>query len=239
VAPCHHQHVRSDVLSASQDAQWEALGTYLAAYAAQQPIRQVAVVGNAPLQPDAHRAAAIDASDLVIRVNAMMLDAPGAPPSVGTACNVVILSRSTAITPWVFHDYKRRAYLIPQAGFVQYRPGDQIGLLLEVPFWPHDLGAMPLPNAVVKTRLVRALDAGAKPGSLIPTTGMTALYLAHEMFAHAQVVATGFSFLDDPAQKHWTHHSGGATKVNWQHRLDLEAALLRSWVDDGSVSYLR
>jgi hypothetical protein len=197
----------------------------------------VAVVGNAPLPRDAERAAAIDASDLVIRANAMMLDPPGDAPCVGTACNVVILSRSTAITPWVFHDYKRRAYLVPQAGFVQYHPGDRIGLLLDVPFWPRDLGAMPLPNAVVKTRVVRALDPDAKPGSLIPTTGMTALYLAHEMFPDAQLLATGFSFLDDAAQTHWNHHSGGATKVNWQHRLDLEAALLKSWIDERSVQF--
>ncbi len=229
----------SDELRVSQDAQWQALRTYLAAYATRRPIRQVAVVGNAPLQPDAGRAAAIDAGELVIRTNAMMLDAPGGPPCVGTACTAVILSRSTAITPWVFHNYRRRAYLIPQAGFVQYHPGDRIGLLLDVPFWPRDLGAMPLPNAVVKSRVVRALDPEAKPGSLIPTTGMMAMYLAHEMFPDAQVIATGFSFLDDSAQKHWTHHSGGATKVNWQHRLDLEAALLTSWIEEGRVRFLR
>jgi hypothetical protein len=231
--------VRSDELRVSQDAQWQMLHTYLAAYARQRPIGQVAVVGNAPLSPDTERAAAIDRSDLVIRANAMVLDAPGGATCVGTACNVVSLSRSRAITPWVFHDYRRRAYFIPQAGFVQYHPGDRIGLLLDVPFWPRDLGAMPLPNAVVKSRVVRALDPDAKPGSLIPTTGMMGLYLAHEMFPDARVIATRYSFLDDSAQTHWNHHSGSATKVNWQHRLDLEAALLTSWIDDGRVQFLR
>jgi hypothetical protein len=51
-------------------------------------------------------------------------------------------------------------------------------------------------------------------------------------------VGTGFSFLDDEEQKSWSHHSGGHTKVNWQHRLDLEATLLRSWIDDGTLRYL-
>jgi hypothetical protein len=138
----------------------------------------------------------------------------------------------------VFADYRRRAYLVPQAGFVQYHPGDRVGLLLETSFWPADLGAMPLPNAVVKARVNRALDPQHRPGSLIPTTGMMALFMAHEMFPQAELLATGFSFLDDSEQTHWSHQSGGRTKVNWQHRLDLEAALLRSWIADDSVTHL-
>ena len=202
------------------------------------PVQKVAVVGNALLAPCAERAAEIDSADLVIRVNAMMLDGPEDPPSLGTSCHAVVLSRSTTITPWVFHDYRRRAYLVPQAGFVQYQPGDRIGLLLDAPFWPADLGAMPVSNAVIKARVVRALDPEHRPGSVIPTTGLTALYLAHEMFASAELVCAGFSFLDDPNQKSWSHHSGAHTKVNWQHRLDLEAQLLRSWIHDGSVRAL-
>lgn len=229
--------LRDDLLR-SQQVQWDLIRAYMASYAERQPLSSVAVVGNAPLEPDAARAEAIDKCDLVIRANAMMLDAAAGPRCVGTACHVVILSRSTAITPWVFQNYRRRAYLVPQAGFVQYHLENRVGLLLDAPFWPEDLGAMPLPNSVVKTRVARALDPLHRPGSLIPTTGMMAMFMAHEMFPDADLMVTGFSFLDDSEQTHWSHHSGGRTKVNWQHRLDLEAALLRSWIDDGSAHYL-
>ena len=97
---------------------------------------------------------------------------------------------------------------------------------------------MPLPNAVVKARTVHALDPTAEPGSIIPTAGTTALFLAHEMFPGADLVGTGFSFLDDEEQTSWFHHSGGHTRVNRRHRLDLEAALLRSWMADGSLRHL-
>lgn len=229
--------LRADLERTRQD-QWDQLRSYLLTYAARHPVEHVAVVGNAPLPPDAERAATIDSADLVIRVNAFVLDEPGAAPTVGTACHAVLLSRATYMTPWTLREHWKRAYLVPQAGFVQYHPGDEVGLLLHTGFWPPDLGAMPLSNAVVKARLVRALDPEARPGSIIPTTGTTALFLAHELFPAADLVGTGFSFLDDEEQKSWSHHSGGHTKVNWQHRLDLEATLLRSWIDDGTLRYL-
>ncbi len=225
-------------IEATRDAQWDQLRSLLLAYAARRPIERVAVVGNAPLQPDAARAVRIDAADLVIRLNSFVLDGPGVAPTVGTACHAVVLSRATSFTTSTLRGYRDRAYLVPQAGFVQYRPGDQIGLLLHAGFWPEDLGAMPLPNAVVKKRVVQALDASAPAGSVIPTAGTTALFLAHEMFPDADLVGTGFSFLDDEEQTSWSHHSGGHTKVNWQHRLDLEARLLRSWIADGSLHHL-
>jgi hypothetical protein len=225
-------------LDATRDAQWDLVREYLASYAARLPVERVAVVGNAPLTPDSGRAAAIDAADLVIRVNAFVLDGPGDPPASGTACHAVLLSRAAVLNPWTLQHHQSRAYLVPQAGWVQYRPGDEVGLLFRAGFWPADLGAMPLPNAVVKARLVRLLDAAAAPGSVIPTTGMMAVFLAHEMFAGADLVATGFSMLDDESQKSWAHHDGTQTKVNWQHRLDLEAALLRSWAADGSLRIL-
>ena len=225
-------------LDATREAQWDQVRQYVVSYAARRPVTRVAVVGNAPLAPDAGRAATLDAADLVIRVNAFVLDRPGDEPASGTSCHAVLLSRAAVLTPWTLQNHQARAYLVPQAGWVQYRPGDEVGLLLHAGFWPADLGAMPLPNAVVKARLVRALDPTARPGSVIPTTGMTAVFLAHEMFPDADLVATGFSLLDDQTQKSWTHHDGTQTKVNWQHRLDLEAALLRSWIADGSLRML-
>lgn len=231
-------HVFRAELTATRDAQWEQIRDLVLAYAARRPVERVAVVGNAPLQPDAARAAAIDAADVVIRQNSFVLDEPGAEPTVGTACHVVVLSRATTFTPWTLRDSRDRLYLTPQAGWVVYQRDDDVGLLLHAGFWPPDLGVMPIPNAVVKARAVRALDPTAEPGSIIPTAGTTALFLAHEMFPGADLVGTGFSFLDDEEQTSWSHHSGGHTTVNRRHRLDLEAALLRSWIADGSLRYL-
>lgn len=225
-------------LDATREAQWDTLRHYITSYAARQPVQRVTVVGNAPLAPSAERAAAIDAADLVIRVNAFVLDRPGEQPASGTACHAVLLSRAAVLTPWTLQNHQGRAYLVPQAGWVQWQPGDDVGLHPRAGFWPADLGAMPLPNAVVKARLVRALDLTARPGSVIPTTGTTAVFLAHEMFPDADLVATGFSLLDDQTQKTFAHHDGTVTKVNWQHRLDLEAALLQSWIADGSLRML-
>lgn len=218
---------------------WDGIRDYLRAYAARERVAKVAVVGNAPLAPDAARAAEIDSSDLVLRTNAMMLDEPGGTPCLGRACHAVLMSRSTRLTPWTLHDYRRRAYLVPQAGFVVWRNTDVAGLQLDAPHWPQDLGYLPLPNSVVKTRLLAAMDPHLPAGSVIPTTGTMAMFLGHEMFADAEMVVSGFSFLDDATVTHWAHHSGASTRINPLHRLDLEAALLQSWIDDGSVRFLR
>jgi hypothetical protein len=218
---------------AARDELWGLLGEYLASYADHRPVRKIAVVGNAPLAPDAGRAAEIDASDLVIRANSLALDEPGAPPCVGTKCHALILSHATRTTPWVFHDYRNRAYLVPQAGAPRYYKVNPA-----LSFWPHDLGAIPIPNAVVKKRLVDLLDPEHVPGQLTPTSGLMGLYLAHELFPEADMVATGFSFLDGAEQASWAHHSGGETPVNQFHDLAREGALLRSWIDDGSMRFL-
>ena len=156
---------RSD-LAGSRQQQWDDLRDFVTSYAAAQPVRTVAVVGNAPLQPDAERAAALDASDLVFRANSMALDEPGDPPCLGTTCHVVLLSHATRITPWVFQDYRRRAYLVPQMGFPLYRVVNGAPA-----FWPADLGALPIPNAVVKARLADRLDPDHVPGRLGPERG--------------------------------------------------------------------
>jgi hypothetical protein len=58
------------------------------------------------------------------------------------------------------------------------------------------------------------------------------------MFPEAELVATGYSFLDDDTQTSWDHHSGGHTRVPRKHRLNHEAQLLRSWIADGSLRML-
>src|SRR6478735_5596245 len=153
-----------ELIASSRQEQWDHLRALLSAYAARTPVRKVAVVGNAPLTPDAARAREIDSADLVIRANSMALDGPGDPPCLGTRCHAVILSRSTRLTRWVFQDYRRRLYLVPQGGIVVWRLGEPKGILLDTPWWPADLGCIPLPNAVVKARIVRALDPDHEPG---------------------------------------------------------------------------
>jgi len=217
----------------ARDELWDLLGGFLSSYAERQPVAKVAVVGNAPLEPDAARAAEIDSSDLVIRANSLALDEPGDPPCLGTRCHVLILSHATRTTPWVFQDYRRRAYLVPQAGAVRYYKVNPA-----VSFWPNDLGAVPIPNAVVKKRLVDLMDPDHAPGDLTPTSGLMGLYLAHELFPEADMVATGFSFVDGASQASWRHHSGGETAVNRYHDLALEGGLLRRWIDDGSTRFL-
>jgi hypothetical protein len=220
-------------LARSRQEQWDLLREFVATYAERQPIGRIAVVGNAPLEPSAERAAAIDASDLVVRANSLVLDEPGAEPTLGTRCHVVILSHATWVTPWVFRDYRKRAYLIPQAGSPLYYK-----VYPAVSFWPADLGAIPIPNAVVKQRLVDVLDPEHKPGTLTPTSGMLGLFMMHEMFPDADLIATGFSLLDGGNPSAWSHHTGRRTTVNRFHDLDREGALLRSWIDEGSARFL-
>jgi hypothetical protein len=55
-------------LAPSKQAQWDLLREYITSYAERRPIRKVAVIGNAPLEPDLARVAEIDSSDLVIRI---------------------------------------------------------------------------------------------------------------------------------------------------------------------------
>lgn len=221
-----------DLVTSTSDELWGLFRELLTAYAARQPVRRIAVVGNAPLQPDAERARDIDACDLVIRMNSLMLDEPGQPPCLGTACHVVLLSRATRMTQWSLQDYRRRLYLVPQTGFTLFRT------LRDLPMhWPADLGAIPVPNGAVSARIADRLDPDREPGSLLPTSGMLALFLAHELFPDAQTVATGFSFLSERTQSEWAHHSGGSTSVNTRHQLDREGALLESWIADGSVLF--
>lgn len=228
----------SEAIDQTRQTQWEHLRDLLSSYAQTTPVRRVAVVGNAPLEPDRGRAAAIDGADLVIRANSMMLDEPDGPPTFGRRCHVVILSRSTSLTPYALQNYRDRLYLIPQGGFVVYHADDDKGLLLDVPFWPRDIGALPLANAVVKTRVVRAMTTDAAAGEIIPTSGLMGLFLGHEMFPDAELLGTGFSILDNDDQEHWGHSYGGSTRLNRRHRLDLEAGLLRRWISDGSLRML-
>jgi hypothetical protein len=223
-----------DHVEASRRQLWSDLRALITSYARHDPVRSVAVVGNKPLEPEAERAAAIDRSDLVVRCNSLVLDEPGDEPTLGSACHVVLLNHATHNTPWVFRDYRRRLYLVPQAGFTRYHKVNP-----QVSFWPADLGAIPVPNAVVTKPLVDRMDPDHVPARLIPTSGLLALYIAHELFSDAEMVASGFSFVDARDQTEWRHHSGSSTGVPAFHDLHLEGALLQSWIDDRSVRFFR
>jgi hypothetical protein len=222
-----------EVLAESEQRQRAELGDLMATYAARRPVRKIAVVGNAPLEPSAERAAAIDAADLVIRCNSFVLDAPEGPRYTGTRVHIVLLNKSTRVTPWVFHEYRKRGYLLTQGGYTRFR------WLRGTPsHWPADLGALPLPNKAVVDRLNDLLLPERAPGTLIPTTGMLSVFLARDCFPGAELVTTGYSFLKNREQTEWAHHLGGTVPVHDAHRIDLEGALLESWITEGSISFL-
>ena len=230
--------LRAD-LERTRDAQWDQLRSYLLAYAARQPVERVAVVGNAPLHPDAVRAATIDAADLVIRVKRVR------PRRARRGADG--RHRVPRGAPLPCHDVHPVDAARPPGARIPRPPGR----LRAVPARRRDrppparrvLARRPRRDAAAQRRREGARGAGPRPrrpspGSIIPTAGTTALFLAHEMFPGADLVGTGFSFLDDEEQTSWSHHSGGHTRVNWRHRLDLEATLLRSWIADGTLRHL-
>ena len=61
--------------------------------------RRVAVVGNAPMEPSEHRAAQIDDSDLVIRVNSFVAGQGRRAADPGPRADVVLWSRLVKATP--------------------------------------------------------------------------------------------------------------------------------------------
>jgi hypothetical protein len=224
----------AEAMETSERQHWSHLADLLTAYAERAPICRVAVVGNAPLEPSDKRADAVDSADLVIRCNSFVLDTAGdARPFTGSRVHVVLLNKSTRITPCVFQEYRRRAYLLPQGGYTAFH-----AVRPTPPHWPADLGAWPLSNQFFVRRLNDLLQPEREPGSLIPTTGMMGLFLAHECFPGADLTATGFSFLANRDQTEWDHHVGGTVPIHGAHRIDLEGALLESWIADGSLKFL-
>ncbi len=204
------------------------------AYAASTPVRRVAVVANAPLDPSEERRDLIDTSDLVIRCNSLALDRVGDPPVVGTRTNVVVTARTTRPTPGFLHDYSNRAYFVGDT-FVLGVP-DPPGLPSS---WPADLGAWPLPNRALGLPLKYLLHPSRGGLGVAPTTGTQAAYLAYRLFPEADIVLTGFSFLDDPEQRSWRYQADlPAAPVHRAHKLDRESAFLQGLVDRGEVRYV-
>ncbi|MFD2494283.1 hypothetical protein [Amycolatopsis jiangsuensis] len=205
----------------------------LSAYADQPEPRSVAVVGNQPLAPDPVRAKAVDDCDLVIRVNGFVTDDPGGPETTGRKVHAVVFNRAVRATRHVFRDYHRRLYLLVEPGRLHWEPEALPG------WWPADLGFVPVPNREVLLPLSDALGLPTRTEPTWSTTGTLAAWIAHTSFPRAQLVLTGFSFIDNPHQTSWEHASGDSCIVGPEHQIAAEGRLLESWTRTGDTVLLR
>lgn len=195
-------------------------------------VRSIAVVGNAPMPPDPRRAARIDGCDLVVRMTTFGLDRADTAPAVGRRCDVVALHRFIRPSPYTFTDYTNRLYLL----FEQGRPfGERAGLQ---PWWPADLGVVPVSNREFTAPLneLILLPEGQRAWA---TAGTLSAYLMTELFPAAVTYLTGISMIDDPEQTRFRHHWGEPVPVTPEHRLAAEAELLKRWIADERVRFLR
>ncbi|WP_199431114.1 hypothetical protein [Qaidamihabitans albus] len=205
----------------------------LQAYADRPDPRAVAVVGNQPLPPDEQRAKAVDACDLVIRVNGFVRDDPGAPPTVGSRTHVVVFNRALRATRYVFEHYRSRLYLMVEPGRLHWEPEP-------IPeWWPADLGLVPVSNREVTLPLSEAMGLPSREAATWATTGTMAAWIARTSFPDADLVLTGFSFIDDPHQTSWEHAAGDSCKVGPEHQIAAEGRLLDSWTKTGKTKLLR
>lgn len=208
------------------------LAPLMSAYSAAGEVRSVAVVGNAPLAPDPERAETIDSADLVVRVNSFVLDRPDEPACQGRRVDVVVWNRITRATEFVYADYRRRLYLMAEPMRMHGNPE------MWPTSWPADLGLVPVPNDVVRG-LNDRLGLPWREERLAPTTGTLACYLARTAFPDAELLMTGFSFLDDPDQTEWRHQWGDSCPVGREHRISAEAELLGGWLGSDRARFLR
>lgn len=212
------------------------LRPYLETFAASLPVRTIAVVGNAPLEPSEERVAAIEAADLVIRCNSFVLDEPGGEPVVGRRTNVCVLAYVTNITPDVFRNYRDRAYLVPQVGHAFRLGGARAPALMMS--WPKDLGSLPVPNDDLGLPVIQEMKRDGEQRPAVPTTGTLAAAVARRVFPEARLSATGFSFIDNPHQKRWKHRYGTEVPVHVAHLLDREGQLMKQWVQESGGALL-
>ncbi|GAB3665281.1 hypothetical protein GCM10027596_31210 [Nocardioides korecus] len=210
-----------------------ALRELMTAYARTAPVRTVAVVGNAPLEPSDARAEMIDGSDLVLRMNSFVLDVPGAPACQGSRTDVVVWNRITRATGFVFHDYRDRLYALVEPMRLHGHPE------MWPTSWPADLGLASVSNRAFTRPLNDLLGVPWREERLAPTTGTLATYVATRLFPEAEIRVAGLSYLDDPTQSSWQHQWGDWCPVGREHRIEQESRLLRSWVGTGRIRRLR
>jgi hypothetical protein len=210
----------------------------LAAYAEQPRVRSVAVVGNAPLEPDDERAAAIDSADLVIRCNSFMLDRPGEPPTQGSRVHAVIFSRGLLPTEFSFARYRDLAFLVTEPSRI-YAQRNLARYVKDWPtWWPLDLGFVAVPNAAFTMPLLDELRVPWTDEVVVPTTGLMAVFIAMQCFPEADLCVTGFSMIDNPDQTEWRHQAGDTSPIGGAHLIKPEGQLFRRWIDEGRVRRL-
>lgn len=225
--------VENEQVTVEETAFYDRLRPLVASYSRSEVVRRIAVVGNQPLGPSQERAATIDSADLVFRVNGFRLDDIDGPPAIGVRADVVVFNRGVRPTPWFFEGYSERVYLMIEPG----------RLLWENPklpeFWPQDLGIVTMPNREVILPLGAAMGADPRTGGQWATTGTVMLWIAARLFPDATIDAAGFSFVDAPEQTAWNHAYGDPSAVGSEHRIDLESALVRRWIDSGRIAFHR
>jgi hypothetical protein len=212
-------------------AQSDMLRDLFASYARGQRVGSLTVMGNAPLPPDASRAALIDDSDLVVRMTTFALDEPGREPAYGRKTDVVVIHRGVLASPHTFADYTSRLYLLAEPGRLHWEP--------EVlpDWWPEDLGLVPIPNRPFVRPLGRLL--GLDPAQAVwATTGTLVAYLFVRLFPAATIRLAGFSIIEEPEQTTFAHAWGDDVTVTADHRLHAESTLLRSWRDNGRIELI-
>jgi hypothetical protein len=225
--------VENEQVTVEETAFYDRLRPLVASYSRSEVVRRIAVVGNQPIGPSRERAATIDSADLVFRVNGFRLDDIDGPPAIGVRADVVVFNRGVRPTPWFFEGYSERVYLMIEPG----------RLLWENPklpeFWPQDLGIVTMPNREVILPLGAAMGADPRTGGQWATTGTVMLWIASRLFPDATIDAAGFSFVDAPEQTAWNHAYGDPSAVGSEHRIDLESALVRRWIDSGRIAFHR
>jgi hypothetical protein len=63
--------------------------------------------------------------------------------------------------------------------------------------------------------------------------------IARTSVPEAQLVLTGFSFIDNPEQTSWEHAAGDSCIVGPEHQIAAEGRLLESWTRTGTTTLLR
>lgn len=200
------------------------------AHARTPAVRTVAVVGNKPLRRDPARAAAIDAADLVVRVNGFRLDDTPAEATYGSRADIVFFNRALRATPWFFSGYRERLHLLVEPGRLHWEPD------LVPSWWPADLGQVHVDNDDLTLPLSAELGLDSDAEGLWSTTGTMAAWWARNTFPDAQLDLAGFSFVDAPDQTRWDHASGDDCIVGPEHRIALEGELFRRWVRTGHTT---
>lgn len=211
----------------------------LRSYAETPDVQSVAVIGNAPLEPSAERAALIDSCDLVMRCNSIMLDRPGDPPTMGRKVHAVAYSRGLLATDFSWRHYRDVAYLVTEPSRV-YTDRYLAPHVKRWPtWWPEDSGFVAVPNADFGIPLLDLLVGDEwRTQTVVPTTGIMTAFIALQCFPEASVGVTGFSMIDDPDQTEWKHQAGDSSPIGGAHWIKPEGALFRRWIDEGKVHRL-